>query len=653
VNVRLRLSQEGGGVIVLVALLTPALVLLLALAVQIGSWYVHKRHLQVQVDAAALAAGQLFSECLNTAGGTVETDMEATANQYGGVGGSPTYNPQVGSGSGQAGAVTLSYQRNAYPAPTKTPPDTDVPETQDACTGGMFDVKATEAGIPYLFNIGLLPVNVHAHARVQLRALTELKGLMPVAVPDTRFNFAFVTYIDETTGLPPAGCPGTCTEEMQKSGTVGGEQQWTSPNTISVPITSSHIGVRLRLVGGPDPSSGCDVLYTECYDASSSIGVVHIRGWTPGSAVRAENVWLLPGSCAPDSYFTKADCSAGVQAQVDLGNNSPISGAGITSRVWATVDGGGKYQLTRGPGSSGLITWTLLSGIPISGPGGHPIGLGWDWEQTSGTWNGNVCTTKNSNPCKANGTLPDVQRAYEASLDGSGPVRLVSVFQPGGISSGANSFPTGTTQSLGVTISTTGGLLVQSQAADPVIFLRVVGSRNQSIDCDPNIPNLAGELAQGCGPSYMINPTFTCPDYSQLWNTAEPWNCVKTQTGGAVGQVDRGMKDRILGGSSSCTAPINWPNLNVDDTRIVPLIVTPFGSFSGSGNAVIPVIDFGAFYVVGWNSDPCPGAVSVPKGYIAGHFIKYIPRNPQGSGDAACFLTDPTQLTPCAAVLTR
>ena len=35
---------------------------------------------------------------------------------------------------------------------------------------------------------------------------------------------------------------------------------------------------------------------------------------------------------------------------------------------------------------------------------------------------------------------------------------------------------------------------------------------------------------------------------------------MKTQTGGAVGQVEHGMKDRILGGSNSCTAPINWPN---------------------------------------------------------------------------------------------
>ncbi len=52
-NVRYSIRSEEGGVIVLVGLLMPAVILLLALAVQIGNWYAHKRHLQVQVDAAA------------------------------------------------------------------------------------------------------------------------------------------------------------------------------------------------------------------------------------------------------------------------------------------------------------------------------------------------------------------------------------------------------------------------------------------------------------------------------------------------------------------------------------------------------------------------------------------------------------------------
>ena len=204
-----------------------------------------------------------------------------------------------------------------------------------------------------------------------------------------------------------------------------------------------------------------------------------------------------------------------------------------------------------------------------------------------------------------------------------------------------------------MSIATVGDLQTQSLATAPVINLRVVGSQNQSIDCDPNISNLRDEIAGGCGPTYAINSTFSCPGYNQLWSTPEPWKCVKTQTGGAVGQVDQGLQQRILGGSSACTAPINWPNYSQDDPRIVPLIITPFGSFSGSGNDIVPVVDFGAFYVVGWNGDPCPGAAAVPKGYIAGHFIKYIPRNPKGSGDTVCHLTDPTEITPCAAVLTR
>lgn len=629
--------------IALVALLTPFFLLLLTLAIEIGSWYEHKRHLQVQVDAGALAAGQHFGECLASSG-SAQGNMEAEATTYGGG----TYNEQVGGVAGK-GALTLWFNRNTYP-PGELGPD-DTADGVDACSSGMFDVKATESGIPHLFVISPL-ATVRAHARVELRKLTQMKGLLPVAVPDVRFNYAFATFIDESTGQAPAGCGGGCTVQLQRTGTSGGEQLWSTLTPIAVPISGAHIGVRVRLVGGANPNATCTELYTECYDATSSDGVVHIRGWSTAAGPRAENVWLLAGSCSPDAYFAKSDCSAGVQAEIDLGNH-PVSGPGITTRVWASVDGGGTYQLTPGSGSTGLITWTALAGVPISGPARHTVSLSWDWAQTSGTWNGLTCTNRGNNPCKAKGTFGYVQRSFEASLDDSGPLQRVQVFESGVSSYGANSFQQGTTHTLGVSIATIGDLVVQSQATDLVVNLRVTGSQNQSIDCDPNISNLRDEIANGCGPAYAINSTLACPGYNELWGTPEPWRCVKTQTGGAVGQVEQGMKDRILGGSNSCTAPINWPNYSQDDRRIVPLIITPFGSFTGSGNDIVPVIDFGAFYVVGWFGDPCPGAANVPKGYIAGHFIKYIPRNPRGTGDAACDLTDRTQLTPCAALLTR
>jgi hypothetical protein len=307
------------------------------------------------------------------------------------------------------------------------------------------------------------------------------------------------------------------------------------------------------------------------------------------------------------------------------------------------------YQLTPG-GTAGLVTWTAGSGLPFAGEGPHTVELHWSWKQTSGTWNGLTCNDRNNNPCKAQGTFGPVQRAFIGSAGRSGPLRRVQVFESGVTSSGSNSFQTQTTPMLGLSIAVTGSLKVQSLATDPVVELRVVGSQNQSIDCDPAVPNLAGEIELGCGPAYKINPSLACPAYNDLWSLPEPWECVKTQTGGAVGQVERGMKERILGGANSCTAPINWPNYSIGDPRIVPLIITPFGSFGGTGNDIVPVIDFGAFYVVGWNSDPCPGAHSVPKGYIAGHFIKYAAPNPHGAGDTVC---NRDALTPCVPVMTR
>jgi hypothetical protein len=318
--------------------------------------------------------------------------------------------------------------------------------------------------------------------------------------------------------------------------------------------------------------------------------------------------------------------------------------------VWASVAGNGAYQLTPGAGTTGLVTWTAIDGLPLAGEGPHTVELHWSWKQTSGTWNGLTCNTRNNNPCKADGTFGQVQRAFVGGPGRSGPLQSVQVFESGVTSSGSNSFQTGTTPTLGVSIAVKGSLKVQSLATDPVIELRVTGSQNQSIDCDPAVPNLADEIDQGCGPAYKINPGLACPGYNQLWSLPQPWECVKTQTGGAVGQVERGLKDRILGGANTCTAPINWPNYSLDDPRVVPLIITPFGTFGGTGNDIVPVIDFAAFYVVGWNSDPCPGAHPVPKGYIAGHFIKYAAPNPNGAGKTVC---DRDVLTPCVPVMTR
>ena len=55
-NARLsEMGRERGQVVVMFALLIPVLFGLGAIVLDVGNWYVHKRHLQTQVDAAALA----------------------------------------------------------------------------------------------------------------------------------------------------------------------------------------------------------------------------------------------------------------------------------------------------------------------------------------------------------------------------------------------------------------------------------------------------------------------------------------------------------------------------------------------------------------------------------------------------------------------
>jgi hypothetical protein len=213
-----------------------------------------------------------------------------------------------------------------------------------------------------------------------------------------------------------------------------------------------------------------------------------------------------------------------------------------------------------------------------------------------------------------------------------------------------------------------GSLQVAQTVSDPIVPLRVVGgSQNQSLDCDPNISQLKDELATGCAPAYTRNTGTACPGSpSTLWATAQPWNCVAVQTGSAVNQVPAGMNLRILGNAkpATCTAPNHWssfPNFNPGDPRLIEVITTPLGSFSGNGSTTVPVEDFAEFYVTGWTgqgqgfNNPCQGQGDDPvpnnnAGYIVGHFVKYIQTLSNGSGSTPC---DFSAFGTCVAVLTR
>src|SRR5437660_292654 len=73
------LADESGAVISIVAIALVGLILMVAFVVDVANWKVHKRHLQVQADAAALAAAHSFSF-----GSCSDATIIADAHRYGG-----------------------------------------------------------------------------------------------------------------------------------------------------------------------------------------------------------------------------------------------------------------------------------------------------------------------------------------------------------------------------------------------------------------------------------------------------------------------------------------------------------------------------------------------------------------------------------------
>ena len=632
-------SGERGAVLVIVVvwMWLALLPMFVVFVVDVGNWFVHKRHLQLQADAGALAGGGLFTFPCSDA------PIVAEARKYSG---------DPGSGSPYNLQVAPTDQSNVHVLVNSTQywneGGTDYSDGGPPCSTSFIDVKITEATLPWFFGLGVVPA-INAHARVEIQALNRALGALPVAVPDVDPRVGRAYFVDEANGgAVIASVP------LTKTGSSNGMAVWDNVSApLSVPINSSRIGVRIALGGGTSTTCGEDLV--ECYDMGSSNGLLFVRGWSgsgsgaPPNVPIARSVTLFPGSCS-DAYFvaSASACTVGVAATVDFGP-TPTTQVKVSAVV-----GGVEHQLQYDATSGMWISTTAGNSYFTVNPSAGPLPVELKWEVNAPvTIAGDNCTTTNGNKCK--GTFGTVQRVFSALTDRSGPIKLAQVWEGG--TAGANSFQTGSTHDLVVKIAIQGNLEEAQSVSDPIVLLRVTGgSQNQSLDCDPDLPNLRDEIANGCAPAYEINTGDPCPaGHSALWATAQPWDCVAIQTGGAVGQLEQGMKERILGGASSCTSPNNWssfPNIPPEDPRIVPVFVTPFGTFTGSGNETVEVTKFATFYVTGWFSSPCSGDDPVPdKGYVVGHFIKYVfvLNNGGGSGQLCNF----NAFGSCIAVLTE
>jgi len=602
----------------------PVLVLLTSFVIDIGNWFEHDRHLQMQADAAVLAAaGEFATPCESGANQAIK-DMSRT---YGGLEppADDTFNQQVGGTALED--VDIAFNSRTWPGQAAGPVDDTVVEGEP-CDTGMIDVKLTESDLPWFFSAAQVDF-INVQARVAIRRAIRAKGVLPIGVPDVKPKKARAVFVDESKA--PGGYVLADTA-LCTGATSGGRTAYSNAGSadpgcpsgvgpLPVRIDARDIGVRIVLSGSD--STTCGDPLVECYDAEtgSKIGLSHIRGWTDGTAAsatapRARDVELVGGTC-PDGYFVdvSADCTVKVIADVDFGVADPSTvGATLAAKV-----GNKSYPMTYLPfdpatGKGGV--WESAPGSPVPVPGaGGTVTVDLKW----GTKGVTDCN-KRADSC----TFTAVQRVFSGTAARSGPIRAVKVSE--GVESGTNSFKrcvdgadTTCVHDLVVTIGIDAALDGVAQGPDdPPVTLRLdSGNQTQALDCD--VPGYDVELAEGCEIEYQINTGEACPaGTTALRKGPEPYTCVGVETGSFTNKIAKGLNTRILGVDKpdTCTSPNNWKSFFTDadtpgevtsqelagDPRTVQVFLTPFGAFSGTGGTTVPITEFATFYVTGWTA---------------------------------------------------
>jgi hypothetical protein len=645
------LGDERGSVIVMFALLLPVLLLTLALAVDVGNWFVHKRHLQTQADAAALAGGAFFGDCFSPDAGVASAanaTIQSNALSYAGNA-SSAYNLQVGGG---AARVTTLFNSKTFAAGG---PPADDTETGGPCQTPhlMFDVKQTEADVPYILG-GLIDwvsgtvsshvvPAVNARARVQLKKASIVSGSLPLAVPDVVPKHVTATFVNEATGAI-IGAP----LELAPSGSGAGLNYWEGSGSVAVPA-DANVGVRIGLGGlsatcAPADKTG-GVGFT-CYDyADYSIGLVAIRGVGSGGTLTAPKpkVWATTSCASTGSpFFSERDvaagvttCSASVQAVMQTG------GAAIdASKILlfnAVLNDGKTLKNFTVPLTSAGAYWSTGYAIPVPVANG-PVKVSLEWRYQGGSKQ----------------TYTNVQRVYSAvegtTANDSGPVKALSLQSSAGTVGAPYTLSAGS-QPITVRVGIKGSLDLSTPTQTTVLRL-TGGSRTSAIRCDggSGTSDFQNSVENGCSDPYQINTAGYCPDPVPVDGPAD---CVDTESGDFGVPTAKAMDARF----ADCP-PNNWPDYELDDPRIVKLMITDFSALDGSGKTEVPIINFGAFYITGWQgqakaqacADNEPAPPNTSTGDIWGHFIKHVAPDPFSGGTEVC---DPLSVTPCIPVLVK
>jgi Putative Flp pilus-assembly TadE/G-like len=646
--------EQRGAMAITVALLFPALLGFGVIAVDVGNWYVQKRELQTQADAAALAGADNFQYPCSDA------TVSAAAQSYAGK------DHNVFGNLPAARSHFALNQANFYGQ--STPGDSGM--SGSPCNDRSVDVKMTETNDPGLFGKFLAP-NINAQARVSILQQTTANSLEALAVADSAPVAAKAYFVNEdSNNAIIASAP------LNDLGpNAQGQEVWGNPTGVAVAInkttgSTANIGVVIALSGNPSDTT-CGHAYVQCFDQSTTTGpsLVHIRGWSAAgtptlTAPLARSVVLSTpgGSTCSDAYYsnTTTTCTETISAWVDYGSTNT---KGVT--IKPVVAGSTESALTPGATNGTAVQWTGT--ISLKQAGTNPINL--LVACTKGT--GAACGTSTS----TSATISNVQRPYAAGTS-SGPITSALITEVGPGTPDANSFEVcegqnnnQCTHNLAVTINVSGSLQNSQHYADPSYAVRVGTSQGNVVGCGANASPSASQyrqnLANGCTGPFSVNTS----DPTCAAAATSPFDCVKLVNGVKNGPFQQGLTDRIVSSPPSgdhyyCSN--NWKNNNgggvpvipTDDSRLIGVFVMPYGSTDASGNPLlasgyVPIKSFATFYVTGFAGDPCssddPAPSNAGNAWLVGHFIKYVnPDNGGGSG-----LCDPRSLSPCVPVMTK
>jgi len=693
--VKRRLRAEDGAIVALAAVLLFALTLGVAFVLDIANWQEHRRHLQVQVDAGALAAGHEFTGCFQDPVAT-NANVARVARRFAG---DPNYSTTYGTADqpfnlqvDDPSRVALNLNAADFP-PGLTDfsadmrPDLTGTQSQP-CDALMLDVKATDQSIPSFFGRlipdDVNPLSVKAKARVEIRDVEVLNGFLPWAIPEVDPKHVAVVFMNEASGAkimsyeltnPPGGI-------TVLNGSPLDLWQGSIPD-LDVATHTGMIVVTSRLGAEPtDPPfdiSGslatiCAQAKTACYSGNTATsGLLFIRGnqTASGGAWNAPvlgSARLTPGNCTESSapyFLVQANCNVGVEATVDFGAACGANPSANPCRANVTATGPGCGGSTNLTFDAGTGIWSAVCGNPkiTDNSGQNPVRIAWSAQNPSGS--GNASGTFAPNP---------VARVY-AKDTAAGPIEYVSVTP--------NPAPTTGPTAVSITVGLPPSLQVSPKIDPPILlrFKQTNGPNTQQVDCDASPRGPDEEIGTGCQTKYDDNETGVCPpqydEGSELPpGTTDPTpipTCAAVRPGSVQSMVT-GLAYRFENPAQSYGScpPNNWPKTNADpfpsssDPRWVILIVTDISAFKAppGQDPVVPILKWAGFYVTGWDlsskTTGCPG-INDPhpfgfdsnsdNGDVWGHFVNYVPFIPGATASEK--FCNFNEIGICIAVLTQ